>query len=49
MIWRAHNKFYRRYGLQDGTTMLINAALLLLELFFLKRPLPSGGNFSLSR
>ena len=35
MIWQAHYKFYRRYGLQDGTTMLINAALLFVMLFFL--------------
>lgn len=35
MIWQAHYKFYRRYGLQDGTTMLINAALLFVMLFYL--------------
>lgn len=35
MIWHAHYKFYRRYGLHDAPTMLINAALLFVVLFFL--------------
>jgi len=35
MIWHAHYKFYRRYGLHDAPTMLINAALLFVMLFFL--------------
>lgn len=35
MIWHAHFVFFRRYGLVDGTTMLINGALLFVVVFFL--------------
>jgi len=35
MIWHAHFVFFRRYGLVDGTTMLLNGALLFVVVFFL--------------
>lgn len=35
MIWQAHYKFFRRYGLHDTPTMLINAVLLFVVLFYL--------------
>jgi Endosomal/lysosomal potassium channel TMEM175 len=34
MIWRAHYKFSRRYGLEDPYTMLLNVVLLFLVLFY---------------
>ncbi|HET7695423.1 MAG TPA: TMEM175 family protein [Vicinamibacterales bacterium] len=33
-IWHEHNAFFRRYGLQDNVTILINAALLFVVLFY---------------
>jgi uncharacterized membrane protein len=33
-IWWEHNKFFRRYGLQDALTAFLNAALLFLVLFY---------------
>jgi hypothetical protein len=33
-IWHEHNAFFRRYGLQDNLTVLINAALLFVMLFY---------------
>ena len=33
-IWHEHNAFFRRYGLQDNVTVLINAALLFVVLFY---------------
>jgi uncharacterized membrane protein len=33
-IWWEHNKFFRRYGLQDAWTAFLNAALLFLVLFY---------------
>ncbi|XBQ15559.1 MAG: TMEM175 family protein [Oceanicaulis sp.] len=33
-IWHTHHVFFRRYGLQDGWTVLLNAVLLLLVLIF---------------
>lgn len=35
MIWHAHYTFFRRYGLQDSVTMLINGALLFVVVFYL--------------
>jgi uncharacterized membrane protein len=35
MIWHLHYKFFRRYGLEDATTMLLNAVLLFVLLFYL--------------
>ena len=35
LIWKAHYTFFRRFGLEDGTTMLLNAALLFVVVFFL--------------
>ena len=34
MVWWAHFRFFRRYGLHDFATMVINAALLFLLLFY---------------
>lgn len=33
-IWYFHYRFFRRYGLQDGVTMILNTILLLLILFY---------------
>lgn len=35
MIWHAHYKFFRRYGLNDNPTLLINALLLFVVIFYL--------------
>ena len=34
VIWREHYVFFRRYGLQDATTLWLNAALLFVMLFY---------------
>lgn len=34
LIWTAHNGFFRRYGLQDTWTVLINSVLLFVVLFY---------------
>jgi hypothetical protein len=34
MIWRAHYRFSRRYGLEDPYTMILNVMLLFLVLFY---------------
>lgn len=33
-IWSEHNAFFRRYGLQDGWTILMNSLLLFVTLFY---------------
>lgn len=33
-IWYEHNTFFRRYGLQDGVTTLLNGCLLFTVLFY---------------
>ena len=33
-IWYEHNIFFRRYGLQDGWTILLNLILLFVVLFY---------------
>ncbi len=33
-IWHEHNIFFRRYGLQDGWTVLVNSLLLFVTLFY---------------
>jgi uncharacterized membrane protein len=33
-LWWEHYRFFRRYGLQDPATILINAALLITVLFY---------------
>jgi uncharacterized membrane protein len=33
-IWYEHNVFFRRYGLQDGYTVAVNAGLLFVVLFY---------------
>ena len=33
-VWRAHHEFFRRYGLNDGPTMLLNSILLFVVLFY---------------
>lgn len=35
LIWAAHNGFFRRYGLQDTRTVVINSALLFVVLFYI--------------
>ena len=34
LIWAAHNSYFRRFGLQDNITILLNAILLFVVLFF---------------
>lgn len=34
VIWWAHNGFFRRYGMQDPTTMVINSVLLFVVMFY---------------
>ncbi len=34
-IWHAHYKFFRRYGLEDSATIILNAGLLLVVLFYI--------------
>lgn len=34
LIWSVHNAFFRRYGLQDRTTVILNACLLFVVLFY---------------
>jgi hypothetical protein len=34
LIWVAHNGYFRRYGLQDGWTVLVNSVLLFVVLFY---------------
>jgi uncharacterized membrane protein len=34
VIWYNQYRFFRRYGLQDGTTIVLNGALLFVVLFF---------------
>ena len=44
-IWYEHNLFFRRYGLQDGYTVLLNGILLFVVMFYvypLKFMLDSG-------
>src|SRR5262245_629809 len=33
-IWWEHNKFFRRYGLQDAYTAFLNSLLLFVVLFY---------------
>ena len=33
-VWYEHNTFFRRYGLQDGVTILLNGGLLFTVLFY---------------
>jgi uncharacterized membrane protein len=33
-IWHEHNLFFRRYGLQDGLTVVLNAMLMFVVLFY---------------
>jgi uncharacterized membrane protein len=33
-IWSEHNMFFRRYGLQDGWTIVMNSLLLFVTLFY---------------
>jgi hypothetical protein len=33
-IWAEHNAFFRQFGLQDGTTIVLNCALLFLVVFY---------------
>jgi uncharacterized membrane protein len=34
LVWYQHYQFFRRYGLQDTATMLLNSALLFVVLFY---------------
>lgn len=34
MVWHAHYKYFRRYGLEDTPTIALNAVLLFVVLFF---------------
>jgi hypothetical protein len=34
LVWLNQHRFYRRYGLEDGTTTFLNAVLLFVILFF---------------
>src|SRR6185369_7143629 len=33
-FWHTHYEFFRRYGLTDGPTLILNSALLFLVLFY---------------
>ena len=33
-IWHEHNMYFRRYGLQDGYTVFLNAVLLFVVMFY---------------
>lgn len=33
-IWYEHNRFFRRYGLQDGYTVVLNGGLLFVVMFY---------------
>jgi uncharacterized membrane protein len=33
-VWHEHYTFFRRYGLQDGLTLVLNAVLLFVVLFY---------------
>ncbi len=33
-VWWVHHNFFRRYGLQDGATILLNLILLFVILFY---------------
>lgn len=33
-IWAVHNSFFRRYGLQDSATLVLNSVLLFVVLFY---------------
>ena len=33
-VWFYHYRYFRRYGLQDGITVVLNAALLFVVLFY---------------
>ncbi|MEQ8432775.1 MAG: TMEM175 family protein [Oceanicaulis sp.] len=35
LIWRLHHVFFRRYDLQDGTTLALNAVMLFLILVYI--------------
>ena len=34
LIWSVHNAFFRRYGLQDTATVILNSILLFVVLFY---------------
>lgn len=34
LLWHAHYKFFRRYALQDRTTLVLNSVLLFVVLFY---------------
>ncbi len=34
-VWHEHHRFFRRYGLQDEVTIVLNTALLFLVLFYI--------------
>ena len=34
LIWSVHNAFFRRYGLDDGLTVVLNTAQLFVVLFY---------------
>ncbi|MGN6182036.1 MAG: TMEM175 family protein [Thermoanaerobaculia bacterium] len=34
-VWHEHHRFFRRYGLQDEITIVLNTALLFLVLFYI--------------
>lgn len=33
-VWEKHYRFFRRFGLQDGTTLALNSALLFVVVFY---------------
>ncbi|MGA9725339.1 MAG: TMEM175 family protein, partial [Candidatus Binatus sp.] len=33
-LWHDHYRFFRRYGLQDGTTIFLNSVLLFIVILF---------------
>ncbi len=47
LLWNAHYKYCRRYGLQDGTARLLTCVMLFLVLFYVY-PLKFLFNFSIT-
>src|SRR5213595_2169307 len=47
LIWNSHDKFCRRYGLNDGTTRFLTCVMLFLVLFYVY-PLKFLFNFSIT-
>ena len=43
MLWRTHSRYFRRFGLDDTTTVWLNSILLFLVLLLFLRRKPWAG------